>query len=72
MAGRGTSLFLVILMIGSLFSALPTSPTIPHQSPHLEPAASLFQGFTTGDNWLDLNNQTIDVPNGFNSMDDYD
>ncbi len=72
MAGRGTSLFLVILMIGSLFSALPTSPTIPHQSPHLEPAASLFQGFTTGDNWLDLNNQTIAVPNGFNAMDVYD
>ena len=72
MAGRGTSLFLVTLMLGSLFSALPTSPSIPHQSPHLGPAASLFQGFTTGDNWLDLDNQTIAVPNGFNAMDVYD
>ena len=72
MAGRGTSLFLVTLMLGSLFSALPTSPSIPHQSPHLGAAASLFQGFTTGDNWLDLDNQTIAVPNGFNAMDVYD
>ena len=72
MAGRGTSLFLVTLMLGSLFSALPTSPSIPHQSPHLGPAANLFQGFTTGDNWLDLDNQTIAVPNGFNAMDVYD
>ena len=72
MAGRGTSLFLFALMLGSLFSALPTSPSIPHQSPHVEPAASLFQGFTTGENWLDLDNQTIAVPNGFNAMDVYD
>ena len=72
MAGRGTSLFLVTLILGSLFSALPTSPSIPHQSPHLGAAASLFQGFTTGDNWLDLDNQTIAVPNGFNAMDVYD
>jgi len=72
MAGRATSLFLVSLMLGSLFSALPTVPSNSQQTTSLEPLENLFQGFTTGDNWLNLDNQTIAVPNGFDAIDVYD
>ena len=72
MAGRGTSLFLVSLMLGSLFSALPTVPSNSQQTTSLEPLENLFQGFTTGDNWLNLDNQTIAVPNGFDAIEVYD
>ena len=72
MAGRGTSLFLVLLMLGSLLSALPTAPLNPIDSTNLEPEKNLFQGFTTGENWLNLDNQTIAVPDGFNAIDVYD
>ncbi|MAR46639.1 MAG: hypothetical protein CMA41_02400 [Euryarchaeota archaeon] len=72
MAGRGTSLFLVSLMLGSLFSALPTASSNSQQTTSLEPLENLFQGFTTGDNWLNLDNQTIAVPNGFDAIEVYD
>ncbi|MEC8589238.1 MAG: TIGR03790 family protein, partial [Candidatus Thermoplasmatota archaeon] len=72
MAGRGTSLFLVSLMLLSLFTALPPAPLIPQPSNSLEEAEDLFRGFTTGDNWLHLNNQTVAVPDGFNAIDVYD
>ncbi|MGB0329319.1 MAG: hypothetical protein ACPGCU_01740, partial [Candidatus Poseidoniaceae archaeon] len=72
MAGRGTSLFLVSLMLLSLLTALPPAPLIPHSSNSLEETEALFQGFTTGDNWLHLNNQTVAVPDGFNAIDVYD
>ncbi|MDP6865489.1 MAG: TIGR03790 family protein, partial [Candidatus Poseidoniaceae archaeon] len=72
MAGRATSLFLVSLMLGSLFSALPTVPSNSQQTTSLEPLENLFQGFTTGDNWLNLDNQTIAVPNGFDAIEVYD
>ena len=72
MAGRGTSLFLVLLMLGSLLSALPTAPLNPIDSTNLGPKKNLFQGFTTGENWLNLDNQTIAVPDGFNAIDVYD
>ena len=41
-----------------------------HPSSH--PRSDLFHGFTTGENWLNLDNQTIAVPNGFNAIDVYD
>ena len=69
MAGRGTSLFLVSLMLLSLFTALPPAPLILQPSNSLEEAEDLFRGFTTGDNWLHLNNQTVAVPDGFNAID---
>jgi len=72
MAGRATSLFLVSLMLGSLFSVLPTVPSNSQQTTSLEPLENLFQGFTTGDNWLNLDNQTIAVPNGFDAIEVYD
>ena len=72
MAGRGTSLFLVSLMLLSLFSALAPTPSNQRQSDALEEAQHLFKGFTTGDNWLHLNNQTVAVPNGFNAIDVFD
>ena len=50
MAGRATSLFLVSLMLGSLFSALPTTPSSSQQTTNLEPLENLFQGFNTGGN----------------------
>ena len=72
MAGRGTSLFLVSIMLGSLFSVLPTTPINAEQETYFQSSTNLFQGFTTGDNWLNLNNQTIAVPTGFNVLDVYD
>ena len=72
MAGRGTSLFLVSIMLGSLFSVLPTTPINTEQETYFQSSTNLFQGFTTGDNWLNLNNQTIAVPTGFNVLDVYD
>ena len=70
--GRGTSLFLVSIMLGSLFSVLPTTPINAEQETYFQSSTNLFQGFTTGDNWLNLNNQTIAVPTGFNVLDVYD
>ncbi|MGB1365497.1 MAG: TIGR03790 family protein [Candidatus Poseidoniaceae archaeon] len=72
MAGRVTSLFLVSLMLASLFTSLPSVPMIAQQPSTLDDAEHLFHGFTTGDNWLNLDNQTIAVPNGFNAIDVYD
>ena len=72
MAGRGTSLFLVSLMLGSLFSVLPTASTFSQQSTNVEPLEDFFQGFTTAENWMNLDNQTTAVPNGFNAIDVYD
>ena len=72
MAGRGTSLFLVSLMLLSLLAALPPAPLTAQPSNSLEETEALFQGFTTGDNWLHLNNQTVAVPDGFNAIDVYD
>ncbi len=72
MAGRGTSLFLVSLMLLSLFSALAPTPSNQQQSDALGEAQYLFKGFTTDDNWLHLNNQTVAVPNGFNAIDVFD
>ena len=72
MSGRGTGLFLVSIMFGALFSGLPASLSERDSTQTLEPLESLFQGFTTGDNWLNLENQTVAVPNGFNLIDVYD
>ena len=72
MAGRVMSLFLVSLMLASLFTSLPSAPMIAQQSNTLNDTENLFHGFTTGDNWLNLDNQTIAVPNGFNAVDVYD
>lgn len=72
MSGRGTGLFLVSIMLGALFSGLPASLPERHSTQTLEPLESLFQGFTIGDNWLNLENQTVAVPNGFNLIDVYD
>ena len=72
MSGRGTGLFLVSIMLGALFSGIPISDSIRDSTQTPEPLESLFQGFTTGDNWLNLDNQTVAVPNGFNLIDVYD
>ncbi|MGB1793106.1 MAG: TIGR03790 family protein, partial [Candidatus Poseidoniaceae archaeon] len=72
MAGRGTSLFLVSLMLASLFTALPPTAMNAEQRTNFDDHEHLFQGFTTGENWLNLNNQTVAVPNGFNALDVYD
>ena len=72
MAGRGTSLFLVSLMLASLFTALPHTAINAEQRTNFDDHEHLFQGFTTGENWLNLNNQTVAVPNGFNALDVYD
>lgn len=72
MSGRGTGLFLVLIMLGALFSGIPISDSIRDSTQTPEPLESLFQGFTTGDNWLNLDNQTVAVPNGFNLIDVYD
>ena len=72
MAGRGTSLFLVSLMLASLFTALPQTAMNAEQRTNFDEHQHLFQGFTTGENWLNLNNQTVAVPNGFNALDVYD
>ena len=72
MAGRAASLFLVSLMLGSLFSVLFEPPQLEEEASVLESEERLFEGFTTGENWLNLNNQTIAVPNGFNTVDVYD
>ena len=72
MGGRGTALFLVILMFGSLFGAYSGPFQDDQERPVLASGTDLFQGFTTGENWLNLDNQTIAVPNGFNMLDVYD
>ena len=72
MSGRGTGLFLVSIMLGALFSGIPISDSIRDSTQTPEPLERLFQGFTTGDNWLNLDNQTVAVPNGFNLIDVYD
>ena len=72
MSGRGTGLFLVLIMLGALFSSIPLSDSIRDSTQTPEPLEILFQGFTTGDNWLNLDNQTVAVPNGFNLIDVYD
>ena len=72
MSGRGTGLFLVLIMLGALFSSIPISDSIRDSTQTPEPLEILFQGFTTGDNWLNLDNQTVAVPNGFNLIDVYD
>ena len=46
MAGRGTSLFLVSLMLLSLLTALPSAPLMAHPFDNLEETEALFQGFT--------------------------
>ncbi len=72
MGGRGTALFLVLLMLGSLFGVY-SAPFHDEQEPSvLASETDLFHGFTTGENWLNLDNQTIAVPNGFNPIDVYD
>ena len=72
MSGRGTGLFLVSIMLGALFSGLPASLSVRDSTQTFEPLERLFQGFTTGDNWLNLENETVAVPNGFNLIDVYD
>ncbi|MGB2425813.1 MAG: TIGR03790 family protein, partial [Candidatus Poseidoniaceae archaeon] len=72
MSGRGTGLFLVSIMLGALFSGLPASLSVRDSTQTLEPLERLFQGFTTRDNWLNLENETVAVPNGFNLIDVYD
>ena len=56
MSGRGTGLFLVSIMLGALFSGLPASLSVRDSTQTFEPLERLFQGFTTGDNWLNLEN----------------
>ena len=73
MSERGTGLFLVSIMLGALFSALPSSIPIQDSSTSLDSVGDIFQGFTIGDeNWQNLDNQTIAVPNGFNAIEVYD
>ena len=72
MADRGTCLFLVTIMLSSLFSILPTSSINIHEKHDLEPPSNLLHGFTTGENWLNLDNETIAVPTGFNALNVYD
>ena len=69
--GVRTSFVLAFLMVGTLFSAF-ISP-IQHDTRTPEPVMdNRFIGFTIGDDWLDLEEQPIAVPNGFDPLTLYD
>ena len=69
--GIRTSVALVFLMIGTLFSAF-ISP-LQHEPHAPEPIIdNRFTGFTIGNDWLDLEEQPIAVPNGFDPLTLYD
>ena len=69
--GVRTSFVLAFLMIGTLFSAF-ISP-LQHDTRTPEPVMdNRFTGFTIGNDWLDLEEQPIAVPNGFDPLTLYD
>ena len=71
MGGVRTSLVLVFLMIGTLFSVFISPLQTEIETPE-DMANNLFTGFTIDDGWLDLGNQPIAVPNGFDALTLYD
>ena len=69
--GVRTSFVLAFLMIGTLFSAF-ISP-LQHDTRTPEPVMdNRFTGFTIGNDWLNLEEQPIAVPNGFDPLTLYD
>ena len=71
MGGARTSVVLVFLMIGTLFSAF-VSPLQTDTDTSEQMADDRFIGFTVGDDWLNLEDQPIAVPNGFDPLTLYD
>ena len=71
MGGVRTSVVLAFLMIGTLFSAfIPPLQTDTDTSEQM--ADNRFIGFTVADDWLDLEDQPIAMPNGFDPITLYD
>ena len=71
MGGVRTSVVLAFLMLGTLFSSF-ISPLQSDTNTSEYMAENLFQGFTIDDDWLDLEEQPIAVPNGFDPLTLYD
>ena len=71
MGGVRTSFVLAFLMVGTLFSAF-IAPLQSDSNPSENMVENLFQGFTINDDWLDLEQQPIAVPNGFDPLTLYD
>ena len=71
MGGARTSVALACLMVGTLFSAF-IAPLQSDSIPSENMVDNLFQGFTIDDDWLDLEQQPIAVPNGFDPLTLYD